>query len=398
MNLNQVKSSPSFSIHSMSTKTFFPHLDALRFFAFFAVFLNHTFNSLGFYPTDPTIKFIIKNFFYTGDLGVSFFFVLSGFLITYLLLEEKNSTGKIDIKKFYLRRILRIWPLYFLIVALALFVFPNATDYVDSGFPIRFGTGKLNPWLYVGFAGNFDYLLNGISNVIIGILWSVSIEEQFYLFWPLIIAFVPKKKLLHVFLLLIIGSVFFRMFCSQGGNIKIIKYHSFSCITDLTVGAMLAYAVTVETFIERIRSIPSYLITSIYFIGFALLPFREYIWKFGVNYVKIAAVLPVMIASFFAFIILEQCYAKHSFYKAGNLKRLSRLGTYTYGMYCYHMVVFFIVLLTFSQLGADVSSVSLLQLLFTSLLCLLLTIGLSKLSYTYFESAFLNLKKKFASV
>ena len=382
----------------MSTKTFFPHLDALRFFAFFAVFLNHTFNSLGFYTADPTLKFIIKNFFYTGSLGVSFFFVLSGFLITYLLLEEKNSTGRIDIKKFYLRRILRIWPLYFFIVGLALLVFPYATDYVDTNFPIRFATDKLNPWLYVGFAGNFDYLLNGISNVIIGILWSVSIEEQFYLFWPLIIAFVAKKRLLPVFLFLLVGSVCFRLYFSQGGNIKIINYHSFSCISELTVGAILAYVVTFERFTERIRNIPGYLIAGIYFIGFALLPFREYIWKFGVNYVKVAALLPVVIASFFAFIILEQCYAKHSFYKAGNLKRLSKLGTYTYGMYCYHMTVFFIVLLTFTQMGIEVSRISVLQLLFTSLLCLLLTIGLSKLSYIYFESAFLNLKKKFASV
>lgn len=380
-----------------SGKTFFPHLDALRFFAFFAVFVNHVFNSMGYYTTDRTTKFIIKNFLSTGSLGVSFFFVLSGFLITYLLLEEKEWKGSIDIKKFYLRRILRIWPLYFLIVGLALLALPLLIDYIPANFPVRFAMDKLNPWLYIGFAGNFDYLFNGISNVVIGVLWSVSIEEQFYLFWPLIIAFIPKKRLLPVFFLVITVSVLFRFYFSNGGNIKIINYHSFSCMSDLAVGAVAAYFVTSKQFVERLRTLPRYLIETVYFIGFALLPFRDYIWKFGVHYVHVAAVLPVLVAFFFAFIILEQCYAEHSFFKAGNLKRISKMGTYTYGMYCYHMTVFFIVLLVFSLFDIQVSDISPLQLFFTALLCLLLTIGLSRLSYTYFESKFLNLKKKFAS-
>lgn len=381
----------------MPTKTFFPHLDALRFFAFFAVFVNHVFNSLGYYNSNPIWNFILRTFLSTGPLGVSFFFVLSGFLITYLLLEEKELHGKIDLKKFYLRRILRIWPLYFLIVGLALLVFPHFKEHVPNGFPILFGTEQLNPWLYIGFAGNMDYLLNGINNVIIGILWSVSIEEQFYLFWPLIISFLPKKRLLPAFLVVILGSILFRFFFSNGGNIKYINYHSFSCISDLAIGATFAYLATFKKFTDRIHRLPAYIIGVVYFSGFALLPFRDYIWKFGVHYVHVASVLPVLVALFFAFIIMEQCYAKHSFYKAGNLTRISKLGTYTYGMYCYHMTVFFIVLLIFSQLGIRVSNISSLQLMFTGLLSLVLTIGLSKLSYLYFESKFLELKRKFAS-
>jgi peptidoglycan/LPS O-acetylase OafA/YrhL len=379
----------------MKNKTFFPHLDALRFFAFFAVFLNHALVSFGYYNPNPTVKFIQKNFFCAGGLGVSFFFVLSGFLITYLLLEEKENHGRIDIKKFYVRRILRIWPLYFLIVLLALFVFPLFKNAVPDGFPIRFATDQLNPWLYVGFAGNFDYLWNGISNVLIGILWSVSIEEQFYLFWPLIIAFVPTKRLLPTFILIIVASTLFRFYCTDGGSLKIITYHSFSCVSDLAIGAALAYLATHKKFIERIERMPGLAIEGIYFVGFALLPFRDYIWKFGIHYVHAAAILPILIAAFFAFVIIEQCYAQHSFFKAGNLKLISKIGTYSYGLYCYHMTVFFIVLLCFSLTGLRIKGISFYQLVITSAICLLLTIGIAKISYTYFEKKFLDLKKKF---
>ena len=94
-----------------SNKVFFPNLEGLRFFAFFVVFINHAFASLGYYNPSKTFVFVRTHFLLNGNLGVSFFFVLSGFLITYLLLKEKELTGKINIKNFYLRRVLRIWPL-----------------------------------------------------------------------------------------------------------------------------------------------------------------------------------------------------------------------------------------------------------------------------------------------
>ena len=74
-----------------------------------------------------------------GQLGVSLFFVLSGFLITYLLLAEQDIYGSISVKKFYSRRILRIWPLYYLIVTLGLFVLPSLrklSGFVDPNLPI----------------------------------------------------------------------------------------------------------------------------------------------------------------------------------------------------------------------------------------------------------------------
>ena len=103
----------------MKTHVYFPNLNGLRFIAAFLVILSHLewikmTEGMENYASAPFIKNL-------GSLGVSLFFVLSGFLISYLLLQEKKDTGDISIKNFYVRRILRIWPLYYITVILAFF-------------------------------------------------------------------------------------------------------------------------------------------------------------------------------------------------------------------------------------------------------------------------------------
>lgn len=381
-----------------SNKVFFQNLEGLRFFAFFVVFINHASHSLGYFNHSHYFAFINEHFFKSGDLGVSFFFVLSGFLITYLLMKEKEMSGKINIKNFYLRRILRIWPVYFLVVALCLIVFPLLHNLVPGWFPISVDTSSLNPLFYLTFTGNFDYLVNGISNVMIGVLWSVSIEEQFYLFWPIIIAFIPKKHLLKTFIAIILVAIAFRFFYSHGGNAMIIKYHSLSCMSDLAMGAVIAYLCCNEHFIERIKKIPRFIILLIYCILLILIPLRFYMWKLGSHYVHLASVAPVIFSFIFAFIILEQNYANNSFYKISKSKLISSFGKYTYGMYCYHMISFFIVLFTFNLIGIKLLSMGLSTFLFSVFTSFFLTILISELSFTYFESFFMKLKNKYSVI
>lgn len=380
------------------TQLFFPNLDGLRVFAFLAVFVNHALAGLGYKPGSTQFVIIRDSFLLNGDLGVSFFFVLSGFLITYILLKEKEIDGKINIKNFYFRRVLRIWPLYFFIVFLCLFLFPLFKDVIPVGFPFGVNTDTLNPWLYIGFAGNFDYLFHGISNVLIGVLWSVSVEEQFYLFWPLLIAFIPRKYLFATFISIIIGSILFRYFYSHGGIAIILKYHSFSCVTYLTMGAVIAYIATKNTIIEKFRKTPKWFISFMYLLFLALIPYRGLIWKFGIHYVLAASIAPVLFALLFAFFILEQNYADNSFYKVGNWKFISSFGKYTYGMYCYHMLVFFMVLFMFYLMGIDITTMSTITFSCVSILSLLLVIFISRMSYLYFELQFLKLKNRFSSI
>ncbi|HEY0030099.1 MAG TPA: acyltransferase [Bacteroidia bacterium] len=380
-----------------SNKVFFPNLEGLRFFAFFAVFINHAVVCLGYHSHSSEFEFARTNFLKNGDLGVSFFFVLSGFLITYLLLKEKELNGKINILNFYLRRVLRIWPLYFLIVGLCLFVFPTLDNSLPKWFPFGVSTSEINPWLYATFTGNFDYLFNGINNVLIGILWSVSIEEQFYLFWPLIIAFIPAKHLIKVFIVIILGSIAFRFFYAHG-NIMTIKYHSLSCVSDLATGALIAALAFKGKVVAWFGRLPKYSIGLVYLILLILVPLRIYIWKFGVHYNHASAIAPVIFSSLFAFVIMEQNYAKKSFYKISNFKLISSWGKFTYGMYCYHMISFLVVLILFHLMGINLNGMSKYTYLFILLLSLCSTIFVAELSYYYFESIFLRMKERLSFI
>lgn len=381
---------------SLSPKLFFPNLDGLRFFAFFAVFVNHAFACLGFSSQLVPFNFLIKHFLMNGDLGVSFFFVLSGFLITHLLLEEKESSHSIHIKNFYMRRVLRIWPLYFFIVFLGLILLPYFSNSLPLHFPIAVNINKLNPLFYLSFTGNFDYLYNGIHNVLIGVLWSVSVEEQFYLFWPLIIAFIPNKYLLATFLSIIIGAIAFRFFYADG-RVMIIRYHSLSCVSDLATGAVVAYLSTKNKFIEYLKSIPKYAITTVYCIGLIMIPLRCYTWKFAFYYSAAASVVPVLFSVLFAFIILEQNYTERSLFKIGKFKYISSLGKYTYGMYCYHMIVLFMVTFILYLAGINIVRMNKYTWTIISVSSFFLTIVISKFSYHYFESPFLKMKSRFTS-
>ncbi|MCX6295983.1 MAG: acyltransferase [Bacteroidetes bacterium] len=380
-----------------SNKVFFPNLEGLRFFAFFVVFINHASGCLGYNNHSEKFAYFRSHFLWNGDLGVSFFFVLSGFLITYLLLKEKDLSGRVNIKNFYMRRVLRIWPLYFLIIFLCLVIFPMFINIIPKWFPIGVDTSELNPWFYLTFTGNFDYIYNGISNVLIGVLWSVSVEEQFYLFWPLIIAFVPRKYLLKTFVIIILGSIAYRFFGAKGVGM-LIKYHSLSSVSDLATGALIAYLACQKNFTDWIANIPKYAIILVYCLLFILVPLRFYVWEFGYYYDHVASITPVIFSSLFAFIILEQNYAKHSFYKISNWRVISSFGKYTYGMYCYHMLSFFCVLFIFHRMGVNVVGMSKYTFLFAAFTSFFSTLLISELSYTYYESFFLKMKNRFALI
>lgn len=158
--------------------TWFPGLNALRFFAAGLVVVMHIHNNMGqaALPQLPAFPLLFK-----GLTAVSFFFVLSGFLITYLLLQEHDSRGEISIRHFYLRRVFRIWPLYFIVVAAGMFFYWKLVPALHLKFETSYPHG-LAILLYSFFLAN---LMNSLYHVggMLHIAWSISVEEQFYLFW-----------------------------------------------------------------------------------------------------------------------------------------------------------------------------------------------------------------------
>jgi len=177
-------------------KVYFSNLNGLRIIAALLVLIHHAeqfksfFRIENYWDTIPFIEII-------GKLGVILFFVLSGFLITYLLIVEENALKKISIKKFYMCRVLRIWPLYFFIIILAFFVLP----YIDIFTLPNFGREAIYSnlvWkliLYIIFLPNLVIPLFGVVPYA-SHTWSIGTEEQFYLVWPVILNSIKKHRIL----------------------------------------------------------------------------------------------------------------------------------------------------------------------------------------------------------
>lgn len=166
----------------------FHSFDALRFIAFLLVFLNHV-----PVPENSPLKFATN----CGGPGVAFFFVLSGFLISYILIEEKTQTGKIELLKYLQRRALRVFPLFYLVVAFA-YVTPDLLkvfnlNYSDEGYEPN--------WLLTSvFLGNYTSVFHGgFPNVSpLRILWTVAVEMHFYVVWGIVINYL-KIKFIPIF-------------------------------------------------------------------------------------------------------------------------------------------------------------------------------------------------------
>ncbi len=366
---------------------FFPNLDALRFFCFLSVFFFHSFaTNYDSVSTSQTYTFVKRSFFGNGSLGVNFFFVLSGFLITYLLLAEKKKHRKINIGKFYMRRVLRIWPLFYFCVFFGFVIFPL----LKTAFG-EVANENANPIYYVLFINNFDFVAKGLpDSSVLGILWSVAIEEQFYLFWPLIVGLISTRYLPYAFGGILVVSFLFRYVNAH--SYIVLEHHTFSCISDLTIGGLGAYfSFFSKQFLSFLKRMPVLLTALIYLGTVALFFFRKEIFHHNSLLLSLDR---LVISIFFLSVILEQNFSERSFFKFQSLKRTSKLGKYTYGLYCLHMIGILIASTVLSKINFNTQVWQVLVV--EGLLSLFITILLAYISFHYFEKKFLLLKNKFA--
>lgn len=400
----------------MASKVYFPGLNSLRFFAAFAVIITHVElmkKLLGFDTLwkliDPVAftpaQAIASNEAYSwfnpivteaGPLGVVFFFVLSGFLITYLLFAEKKETSKISVKAFYLRRIFRIWPLYYFIFILGFFVLPeldlfyvtNQTDYLENNYWLNF-------ILYLIILPNLALAFSpyGTSVPNIGQSWSIGVEEQFYLIWPLIIKFFKRPIwaivwVTGIYLLIKAGVVVATRFTQPDWLIVLKKFLAMSKIECMTIGGLGAY----WTFYKR-----DYLLKIIYHKATQLLailgiPFLLYFTPFALQ-----DGVHLVYAVCFLVIILNVSTNKNSLINLEN-KLLDHLGKVSYGIYMYHlMIIVFVINFGKWAFGWE-GSMTLGQNIFVYAAAVILTAVVSSVSYTYLEKPFIKMKRKFARI
>jgi peptidoglycan/LPS O-acetylase OafA/YrhL len=221
----------------LQERFYFPELDAIRFFLFWGVWGYHALpreESVYVEHHVPTVlASLVTSLIKAGMASLDVFFILSAFLITELLLREKELRGVPDLKAFYIRRLLRIWPLYFFMIALAAFV-----SIFDRSQPLSWAYALC----FLLFAGNWIMVFRGFPQAeIIGPLWSVSFEEQFYLLWPLVVRRASKKNLIQIAMgLLVLASLARLILLLKHTGGQPIWFNSFARLDSIACGILLA--------------------------------------------------------------------------------------------------------------------------------------------------------------
>ncbi len=379
------------------SKIYFNGLDSLRFLAAFVVIIHHVEQIKSLYG--------YKNYFGNifihniGAYGVTFFFALSGFLITYLLFVEQESAGTINIKNFYIRRTLRIWPLYLLLGILTLLVLPQIPQlHVPVWQNDLNNTFLTQVFLYFTFLQTIAVAFFGTiphANQV----WSVGVEEQFYLLWPLLIKYFRNamKAIIGVITIYFIIKLTFIVLLNfyQDNQSIYDRLYSWSYLVNLTrIDCMAIGAIAADwlyqkkpilmLFYSRFAQVLIYTITAIFLITGGI--GRTFLYNFNQ---EIFAVLSTSI-------IINIAINKKTIVSINN-PAIDYLGKISYGLYMYHTLCIAISL----YLVKEFSNYSLNGLTGNAIvyvLTMILTIIFSAISYQYFEKPFIKLKHKYSTI
>lgn len=359
------------NIIERAAKTFYrPELDCLRFFAFLFVFISHAFSIRPDYyqhlGMSQQMALWVSKAVGSGGLGVVLFFVLSSYLITELLLRESEQRGTLDVKSFYIRRALRIWPLYFFFLVVVFLIIPQQSIYaIKTNFFISM----------MLFVGNWACVIyNGMGASVAGPLWSISVEEQFYIAWPLIISKVGVKHLKRICLGLIVVSNLTRVVMEKKGA----GFIAFWCSTvtwfdAIAAGALLA--IFLRGGVPRWSSVTRLLLCVGGFV----------VWLLSIRF-RDRLIYPDI--AYYPLVVFGSCLILLGVLGSSlRLPILVYLGRISYGLYVFHaaaLVLASLVFVNYSPLCA--------------LTGLVITLIFGSVSYALLEQPFLKLKKRFTYV
>jgi len=382
-------------------KVYFKNLDGIRFCAAFLVLLQHSFGfKQGYSDSAP---FVDRLFADTGRLGVNLFFILSGFLISYLLLVEKDATGTVSYRSFYLRRVLRIWPLYLGYGLVLTFFSPYVAGKLGWGNDTTFPLMMLNLVFLLFFSVNMQIAFVGTNRGMFEISWSVCIEEQFYLIWPLLMNNFRKKlpallvvmfsisilvRILIVFLLPMVAPglsqervllmnhllLFDKLDLFGGGLFVAMLYQQRERFASFFRVCFRPWIQVVMTLLALLYTLSVIKPEGVYFQLFI----DHYICDILYGYVLLAAV------------------ADNSIY---HLEKplLKTMGRISFGVYLFHTAVCQFVLLFFRKVIGH-PEMRLVYDVVYPLACVAVTGVIAWCSYNYYEMWFLKKKRKFELV
>jgi peptidoglycan/LPS O-acetylase OafA/YrhL len=231
-----------------------PTLDGLRGIAILLVMIHH----FTYYRPTAGVDALIGNVVFFGWTGVDLFFVLSGFLITGTLLDARGSERYFT--NFYARRVLRIFPLYYLVLLVAFVVLPK----YPALHPVLAGQAEVPPqWPYWWYLSNFSIANNGWVHGWVDVSWSLAIEEHFYLVWPLVIWLCPPRVVALLCAVIILAEPAARIY-ARAIDLQVLKIYVLTWfrLDGLAVGALLAVAYRRGLFPSLDRWVPAAVVLS----------------------------------------------------------------------------------------------------------------------------------------
>ena len=363
-------------------KSYFEGLNTLKFFTALLVLLDHARQNLAQYKIYDYSQFTI---FHKGKFGVNFFFVLSGFLLTYLAIQEHKKFGNIDIKNFYLRRIFRIFPLYYMSVFLGYMtlavIYPLIKGQTYLSFSIQEGL-----IYHLLLLPNYVIVLYPIESIgALYSLWSIGVEEQFYLIFPVFMYFCLKSR--HIVRYLMVAAV-----C------VFLLYHLIIHTDILTTN------IIVKRFVWTLRF---YMMLIGGSWAAVLFFYKDKIKKIIEN--KIFQISVWILLFYLIFYPTDEVFnAAHSVFLGLVLIIISQkktiinvekkpfiyLGTISFGIYIYHPYVSYFLRFVMEKSSFIMHSIVLFPFLYY-IAELLLTIFIAHFSYKYYELYFLKLKSRY---
>lgn len=344
---------------------YFKELDGIRGTAALMVMYFHFF--IGIHSNNSFVKNVIAKTAVFGQTGVILFFVLSGFLITRILLSAKDQSNYFS--NFYIRRSLRIFPLYYF--ALCIYLLSASFLHEETS------SATWYFWSYLqNIAMTFKLNIGGPLH-----FWSLAVEEHFYLFWPVVIYYTAAKHLPAIIASVVIFSIIIRILLFYNGYE--VFYFTGTTMDALAIGAMLAIKEKDNSLFKRSQSFYLYSFLSIIAATIVL-------WSFsgGKGLLFIQAFKGTFVAFiYFLLLALVISLKKNSAVKNFlNHRFLLFTGKISYGLYVYHVLCFsfYLKYLKSSYLLLDFVG------------CFILSYVVSSVSYYFFEVRFLKLKDRWA--
>jgi len=377
-----------------SDRVYFKGIDGLRAIGALAVVIGH----IELSKKSVGIVNLMELSFYkntSGHLGVLLFFVLSGFLISYLLFQEKAETNNINILSFYKRRALRIWPIYYLVVILLFFVFPFIINFEYYSKPHwEFPLNNLKTLLiYFLIVPNFvSFGINGLGGGFQ--LGSIGTEEQFYLFWPWLVK--SFKRVLYPILGIMILIPLLPHICDflsvhyfandDSARLHLKQLGDF--FTYFKINCMATGGLVAWIYFKKMEKILKVLNSYALQVVVLILTFGGWLSGFHLNFFS-----DEYYSVLFAILILNTATNPKAIISF-DTKFLNYLGKISYGIYVYHWIIIYYFMDLLMPIKNDFWIYNIL-LYFCSISG---TVIVSHFSYFYFEIMFLKLKEKFAII